>query len=315
MSDLPRPRYPIFVPSHGRATISDRYTAGRLLSDAVPFRLVVERDQAAAYERRYPSVELVVLPRSGEGSSLYARNYISDLSTAEGYDRHWQLDDNIGDFRRLYRGHRIPVNAGVALRVCEDFTDRYENIGVSGLSYQTFVRSSMPVPFYLNTHVYSTSLISNRMPYRHRVRYNEDTDLCLQVLAGGLCTVALNLFMADKAPTMKVNGGNTARLYVGDGRLAMARSLQRDWPYVVETKRRFGRPQHVIRSGWRGFDTPLRRRSDIDWDALAPVDEYGLRLEQVADEITSPAMRTLLGRYHDEHPRSTRATAALVDDA
>lgn len=297
MSDLPRPRYPVFVPSKGRhETAGDRMTVGRLLSDGVPFRLVVEPSEAARYIARYPTADVLVTPRD-EMRLLGVRNWIREVSIDEGAERHWQLDDNIKDFRRLYRGHRIPVDAGVALRVCEDFTDRYENIGVSGLNYQTFVRGPTATPFWLNVHVYSTSLIWNRMPFHWRALYNDDTDLCLQVLAGGLCTVALNLFMADKAKTMVVKGGNTDDLYQGDGRLRMARSLERQWPYVVETKRRFGRPQHVIRGAWRGFDTPLRRRTDIDWDALPALDEYGLGLAQVADEISSPTMRSLRQRY------------------
>jgi hypothetical protein len=271
-------------------------TVGRLLADGVPFRLVVEPSEAELYAARWPAADLLVTPHD-EMRLLGVRNWIRDVSIAEGAERHWQLDDNIKDFRRLYRGHRIPVNAGVALRVCEDFTDRYENIGVSGLNYQTFVRGHTGEPFWLNVHVYSTSLVWNRMPYRWRALYNDDTDLCLQVLAGGLCTVALNSFMADKAKTMVVKGGNTDDLYQGDGRLRMARSLQRQWPYVVTTSRRFGRPQHVIRGAWRGFDTPLRRRADVDWSSFSALDEYGLGLVQVADEIVSPTLRTLREQY------------------
>jgi hypothetical protein len=63
--------------------------------------------------------------------------------------------DNIIEFRRLYRGRRIPCHAGVALRVCEDFSDRFENVAVSGLNYQMFVPAETPVPFYVNVHVYS----------------------------------------------------------------------------------------------------------------------------------------------------------------
>jgi hypothetical protein len=291
------PRYPVFVPSKGRhTTAGPTMTVGRLLSDGVPFRLVVEPSEAERYAARWPDAELLVTPHD-EMRLLGVRNWIRDVSIAEGHDRHWQLDDNIKDFRRFHRGHRIPVNVGVALRVCEDFTDRYTNIGVSGLNYQTFVRAETTAPFWHNVHVYSTSLIWNRMEHRWRALYNDDTDLCLQVLAAGLCTVALNIFMADKAPTMIVKGGNTDDLYQGDGRLRMARSLQRQWPHVVETKRRFGRPQHVIRGAWRAFDTPLIRRTDIDWSALPALDEYGLDLVQVADEIQSPTMRRLLEEH------------------
>jgi len=267
-----------------------------LLRERVPFRLVVEPAEEDAYRSAFPTAEVLVLPEDGM-RLLGARNWIRDLSDAEGWERHWQLDDNIQDFRRLYRGKRIPCDAAVALRVCEDFTDRYTNIGVSGLNYQMFVTDVTRAPFYLNCHIYSCSLIWNRMPYRHRLIYNDDTDLCLQVLAGGLCTVALNVFMAHKQRTMVATGGNTTDLYrAEDGRLRMARSLERVWPYVVTTDRRFRRPQHVIRGAWSGFDTPLIRRTDLDWSALPPVDEYGLQLSQVTETIRSP----LIARIFDE---------------
>jgi hypothetical protein len=145
-------------------------------------------------------------------------------------------------------------------------------------------------PFYLNVHVYSCMLILNALPQRWRGRYNEDTDLCLQVLSAGWCTVLFNAFLAWKATTMTTKGGNTAELYQGDGRLKMARSLERAWPGVVEVGRRFRRPQHVIKDAWRRFDTPLKRRPDVE----LPADpEFGLALEAVAP-VKSPELRALL---------------------
>ena len=74
--------------------------------------------------------------------------------------------------------------------------------------------------------------------------------------------------MIEKNATMKMKGGNATELYVGDGRLRMAKELQEQWPYVVEVKRVYGRPQHRIKFNWRHFDTPLKRRSDVDWDNI-----------------------------------------------
>jgi hypothetical protein len=286
------PRYPVYIPSKGRAESS--LTARFLNRDKVPFHLVVEPQEYDEYASRFGEERVLVLPFSNLGlGSIPARNWIRDHSIAAGHKRHWQIDDNCVDIRRLYKGKRIPCDSGVALRVVEDFTDRYTNIGVSGLNYHMFVLNETPTPFYLNCHVYSCSLVWNEMPYKWRGRYNEDTDLCLQVLSAGLCTVALNVFMIDKQRTMKMKGGNSDELYKGDGRTTMARSLERAWPYVVDTKRRFNRPQHVIRGNWRGFDTPLQRRSDIDWDNLN-TNEYGLELVQVKDTIRSSDIQALV---------------------
>jgi hypothetical protein len=156
-------------------------------------------------------------------------------------------------------------------------------------------RKTVMPPYYLNTRIYSCILIRNDIPYRWRGRYNEDTDLCLQVLSEGWCTVSFNAFNMMKAETMSVKGGNATELYKGDGRLKMARSLERQWPYVVTTRRRFDRPQHVVANNWRKFDTPLIRRTDIDWEALEKQgsNDYGLKLKQKADTIKSPRIRSM----------------------
>jgi hypothetical protein len=187
----------------------------------------------------------------------------------------------------------------------EDFTDRYTNIAIAGMNYTTFVGLSSHnggkkfPPFYLNTKVYSCLLIDNNLPHRWRGRYNEDTDLCLQVLSDGLCTVLFNAFCQQKAPSMTIKGVNTDKLYKGDGRLEMARSLERQWPYVVAVKRRFNRPQHVVHDSWQKFDTQLIRRTDIDWESLE-TNNYGLELVQVKDEIKSEHIRSLLKGSTDE---------------
>jgi hypothetical protein len=142
--------------------------------------------------------------------------------------------------------------------------------------------------------VYSCLLILNALPHKWRGRYNEDTDLCLQVLADGWCTVLTNAFLINKMRTMTMKGGNSDILYKGDGRLEMARSLERAWPHVVSVKRKFKRPQHCIAGNWKLFDTPLKRRTDIDWSKLTVTDEYGLQLKQVGDEVKSPFLKKLL---------------------
>lgn len=299
MADPLLPRYPVYIPSKGRANAC--LTAKCLKKDGVPFRLVVEPQEFDAYAAAFGESCVIALPFSNRGSVVPARNWIMEHAIADGHARHWQLDDNIRIFYRLYRGERVPCDAGIALAVCEDFTDRYENIAISGLNYKMFAVPSskgMP-PFYLNHHVYSCSLVNNAIPHRWRGRYNEDTDICLQVLADGWCTVLVNAFLVDKIRTMVIRGGNTAELYQGDGRLKMARSLERIWPGVVTTSRRFKRPQHRIKYEWRRFDTPLKLKDGIDLAALKP-NEYGMRLNKVAPEIKSAELRELIARYNDE---------------
>lgn len=275
------PRYPIYIPSKGRSTTCQ--TAKCLMEDGVPFKLVVEPAEHDVYARVVGDDRVLTLPWDNPPGTpdglIKARNWIKAHSIEGGHARHWQLDDNITEFRRWYRGWRIPCNAAPALRVAEDFVDRYENVAVAGLNYQMFCIDPKAPAFYLNVHVYSCTLILNAIPQRWRLAYNDDTDLCLQVLAAGWCTVLLNAFMANKMRTMKLKGGNTDALYRGDGRLRMARSLERVWPGVVKTERRFQRPQHVVKDNWARFDTPLKRKAGVP--APRGVDEFGMVLNQI----------------------------------
>jgi hypothetical protein len=147
-------------------------------------------------------------------------------------------------------------------------------------------------PFYLNSRVYSCLLIQNDLPFRWRGRYNEDTDLCLQALSRGLCTISVNAFLIEKMQTMSMKGGNSDQLYKADGRTKMARSLERVWPGVVKVGRRFKRAQHIVKDSWKRFDNQLILKPGIDLKAIKPND-YGLKLIQVKP-IRSPAIKALL---------------------
>jgi len=298
------PQYPVYIPSKGRW--ETRLTAKFLLQDGVPFRLVVEPQEYAKYADAVGKEHLLVLPFSNLGlGSIPARNWIWEHAKSAGYKRHWILDDNIFCIKRRLQGKRIPCEAGAALHITENFVERYENVAIAGLNYEMFLpNGSNPPPFSLNVHVYSCLLILNSLPQRWRGRYNEDTDLCLQVLSAGWCTILMNAFLIQKARTMTMKGGNSDQLYQGDGRLKMARSLERVWPYAVETKRRFKRPQHVIRDAWKKFDTQLKRRADVDWSQLEGNNEYGMTLEQVKPQIKSEAVKTLKNSYIGEKVQS-----------
>ncbi len=290
MPDRILPRYPIYIPSKGRA--ENGQTPRMFEADGVPFRLVIEEAEYDAYASRYGEDRILVLPFSDQGSVVPARNWIKQHSIDEGHERHWQFDDNIRAMFRIYKKHRVYCRSGAAMAVCEDFTDRYQNVIVSGFQYKMFAPVEVNpthAPFVLNCRVYSSSLVSNQTDHQWRGVYNEDTDFCLQVLADGYCTILLNAFLVDKIATMKMTGGNTEALYqFTDGRLKMARSLERVWPGVVDTRRRFQRPQHVVKDSWKKFDTPL-----IPADNPPPPRDYGFKLTAV-NEVQSPRLRALL---------------------
>lgn len=243
------PKYPIYIISKGRW--ESRLTVKELEKLHIPYHIVIEPQEYEEYSKVISPEKILVLPFSNLGQGgIPARNWVWEHSISISAERHWILDDNIRFFARLNNNLKNYVSDGTVFRACEDFTDRYKNIALSGMQYEMFVpRKSKVKPFIINTRIYSCILIKNDIPYRWRGRYNEDTDLSLRVLKDGWCTILFQAFLCKKMPTMKMKGGNTEALYKldnEDGRLLMAKSLQEQHPDVTQIKRRWGRWQHVV---------------------------------------------------------------------
>jgi len=295
------PRYPIFMPSKGRADYC--LSAMQLCKDGVPFTLVVEPDEYTDYAREWadkPEVQrILVLPFEDRG--LHAtRSWIKDFVMANtDSERHWQIDDNIRHWGWRYKAKRMRVDAGIILRLMEDYTDRYTNVAISGPNYYMFVPDHTKYPFLsVNAHVYSCSLIRSD-EFRWRIPLNDDTDYCLQVLTSGHCTILFHALLQQKLRTMLAKGGNTADHYKKrDGRLRMAESLRAKWPGIVTVERRFQRPQHVIKGQWKLFDTPLIPKSKDEWPKVDYLDK--IQLVQL-DQIKSSYVQSLKDTWEAEH--------------
>lgn len=240
------PKYPIYVVSKGRW--ESRLTVKALIKCNVPFRVVIEPQEFGDYAAVINPDLLLALPFSNLGfGSIPARNWIWEHALASGADRHWILDDNIKEFYRLNQNEKIILSNGSCFFWIEDFADQYENLAMAGMQYRFFAPSKNKVKQAIfNTRIYSCILIFNKIPYRWRGRYNEDTDLSLRVLKDGWCTVLYQQWLCNKIATLTMKGGNTDDLYRDDGRLKMAQSLACQHPDVVYVGRRYGRWQHVV---------------------------------------------------------------------
>ncbi len=258
------PEYPIYILSKGRW--ERRMTAKSLDYMKVDYKIVVEPQEYAQYTAVIDAKKIIQLPfenyNQGQGG-IPARNFIWEHAKATGAKRHWILDDNISHFYRFTGNKHIPVDSGTIFRAAEVFCDRYENVAMAGLNYRWLSKAIQAIPpFYLNTRCYSCILLQNDLPFRWRGRYNEDTDLSLNILKAGLCTVLFNAFLCGKASTMQMKGGNTDELYKDDGRLKMAESLKEQHPYVVTVVQKFNRWQHHV--DYRPFvKNRLKRRDGV----------------------------------------------------
>lgn len=244
------PKYPVYIISKGRW--ESRLTSKALEQRGIPYRIVVEPQELAQYAAVIDPAKILTLPFSDLGQGgIPARNWVWEHAIAEGAARHWILDDNMPQFFRLTDGIKYSTTTGSTFAAIEDWADRYDNVALAGMQYQDLSPArDVAYPILLNTRVYSCILIDHRLPIRWRGRYNEDTDLSLRALKAGWCTALFYAFMVANLATMKMKGGNTDTLYHQDarfdGRLAMARSLQRQHPDVTKVVWKWGRWQHSV---------------------------------------------------------------------
>lgn len=271
------PRYPVYIISKGRW--DTRLTSKALESMGVPYYIVIEPQEYVNYVSVIDYHKVLVLPFSNLGlGGIPARNWVWEHSTSIGAEKHWIMDDNISGWYRSYRNKRHHVATGTVLRCMEDFTDRYDNVALSGPNYVMFVcdESENTPAYYLNTRIYSCILIRNDIPYRWRGRYNEDTDLSLRALKDGWCTILFNAFLAQKKGTLTMKGGNTDELYKDDGRLKMAQSLVEQHPDLVTITWKWNRWQHQV-----NYD-PFKKNKLVKKEGLVipeGINNYGMVLK------------------------------------
>lgn len=263
-------KYPVYIVSKGRW--DNPITAKFMMEDGVDFMIVVEPQEYDNYCKNIPKENILITPFSNLGLGSYpARNFAWEHALKNGHKRYWCFDDNIYRTRQLFKGKKIPCDSLNAIKMLEEFTDRYENVAITSFSYSMFVvGTQVNKPFYLNHHAYSAMLIKTQMKHRWRMKYNEDVDLCLQVLHDRMCIISSNVLMVDKvSTTAKMKGGNQTELYKGnshDKKVLKAKSLELMWPQYCKTVFRFNRPHHFV--DWSVFNHPLIRRDDINWNDL-----------------------------------------------
>lgn len=268
------PRYPIFIPSKSRAATA--LTPVTLDGTGVPYRLIVEADQAEEYAARFGAAKVLVLPTEYQdaydtfdelGASKSrgpgaARNYAWDVAVEEGYDWHWVIDDNVRYFLVRNANRHVLAGDGYPLHAMESFALSYSNLGMCGPNYALFQPSRVKSPAFVpNTRIYSCNLIRNAVPLRWRGRYNEDTDLSLRMLKTGWATAQFNAFLQYKEPTQTMRGGNSEAFYDVEGTLAKSQMIVAMHPDVARLAWRFRRWHHYV--DYRPFrDLALLRDPD-----------------------------------------------------
>lgn len=252
-------KYPIYIISKGR--YEKTLTADNLEKSGLDYLIAVEPQEAEQYRKKLGDKRILVLPFSNLGvGSFPARNYCWEHAKANGHKYHWLLDDNIIEWRKWINGKREKINdMSSAIAYVENFAKK-TNIDILGFEEYNFSTKPPKKDFKLNCHVYSAMLIKNDMPYRWRLKYNEDVDLCLQVLHNGGKTASCVYYLANKVSTAdKMKGGNQDELYKGNDpkkKLLKAKMLEKVWPQYAKTVIRFNRIHHFV--DWKVFQKPKK---------------------------------------------------------
>lgn len=302
--------YPIYVVSKGRADIC--YTSIFLTQMEMYHYVVVEPQEYDLYlkhnKNQYAGILKLDLSYKdqydtcddlGDSASKgpgAARNFCWDHSLSYGDAKHWVFDDNANEgFHYMYRNEKIKCRTGAMFTAMEDFVDRYDNIAIAGMNYSKFCKMSDKTPaFVLNTRIYSFLLIDNSIPYRWRGRYNEDTDLSLRVLKDGYCTLQFNAFLAGKATTQKMKGGNTEEFYEKEGTLNKSEMIQKLHPDMAKVVWKFSRWHHEI--NYKVFKQLPRLKKEYQ-NLNFPDNDYGIRVIDTQESQTNDTKSFIETKY------------------
>lgn len=247
-------KFPIYIISKGRY---EKPLTAKLFENAgIDYLIAVEPQEYELYSKALNEKRVLKLPFSNLGLGSYpARNYCWEHARQNGYKYHWLFDDNFLMFKKWINSKRVRIeNIKDALIYVEENAIK-TNVDITGFERPEFCRKVPKKAFKNNCHVYSAMLIKNNLPYRWRLKYNEDVDLCLQVLHNGGSTSSCVYYMAKKVDTgQKMKGGNQTELYQGNApkkKLLKAKMLEAVWPQYAKTVIRFGRHHHLI--DWKQF--------------------------------------------------------------
>lgn len=247
-------KYPVYIISKGR--YERTYTADLFEEAGIDYHIAVEPQEYIQYVKKLGEHRVLRLPFSNLGLGSYpARNFCWEHAKELGYKYHWLFDDNIQAWVKWINAKRQRItDINAALIFVEQYVEKHR-IDIGGFEEPNFVMEVPKIPFRHNCHVYSAMLIRNNLPYRWRLKYNEDVDLCLQVLHNGGSTANCRYYMADKISTaVKMKGGNQTELYQGNApqkNLLKVKMLESVWPQYVKTVIRFSRHHHLI--DWKVF--------------------------------------------------------------
>jgi hypothetical protein len=199
------PQYPIYVPSKGRA---DNQKTVKLLQEhgITNFFVVVEANEYKEYAKYLPKENIVKLKGSDYGTSSVARNMCIEHSKKQGYEKHWQLDDDITSIYEHKLGKPVSKDVKTILATLEEIGEENEEVQVLGIATSASFLSQGKTEMTFATSLTSIYLLTNT-DIRFRLRMLVDMDYQLQVLRSGAKTLRCNNYAFVFQTPLKNKGG------------------------------------------------------------------------------------------------------------
>lgn len=176
----------------------ERATTPRLLTESdIPHTLVVEREEEEAYREAFPAADVLVVEESGLGVT-HVRQVMLDAARDRGWERYWQIDDNVRRFGVVRDGKVVRTTALETLSSVERLV-RARRLALAG---PDFSRRAPRQPKRWRRHGRVVCCILTPtytgIDYDPAFLCREDTDFCIAHLVAGWETLLVHTATIDK---------------------------------------------------------------------------------------------------------------------
>lgn len=203
-------KYPVCIVSKDR---SDTCTTHTLLDfEGVKWFYMVEPKDYDAYVARFGKSKVINIEQNDKGI-YYVRNYCIEWSKKNGYDKHWQVDDDLRslhyrpmNFIKGIRDSTRIENPSSMLSYIEDISIKCVNYGAGCLTHDGFAFSKKN-DVDINKMIYCFQLINNSIKSRYQPHTSEDVDFSVRILKEGYVTMVFNKYSFRTPASGSLKGG------------------------------------------------------------------------------------------------------------
>ena len=226
-------KYPVCIISKDRSDICT--THNLFESNGIKYFYMVEPQDYDAYVERFGKDKVVNIKANDKGV-YYVRNFCIDWSKKQGYEKHWQIDDNVKKLfyrpNNKYKGTRDRYEIKNVIKMLvsiEKIADKCVNYGGGCLGHDGFAFSKKN-NIDLNKMIYCFQLINNNIKSRYQPNTSEDVDFSVRLLMEKYVTLVFNEYSFTKPKSGSTKGGCNSADYKNNGRKKMNVTLCQTYP-------------------------------------------------------------------------------------